>query len=256
MAIILGDDIVSDIIYDKIAKMIMSSKKTMVLTGAGLSTESGIPDFRSPGTGLWEKIDPMEALSTDVLYGNPEKFYKVGFKILTGMKGAKPNDAHRILAKMEEEGFIDGVITQNIDNLHYEAGSKNIMEVHGHIRTGHCVKCNKTYPFSVMEEKVNSGEIPPLCTCGSMIRPDVILFGDSLPECFNKAWRLCQQSDLLIVVGSSLQVGPVNYLPSLVKRLIIINIGETMYDRRADILCRQKASTALKEIYSRLKKEQ
>jgi NAD-dependent deacetylase len=242
----------SDSKYEKIAEMIVKSKLTVVLTGAGLSTESGIPDFRSKGTGLWEKIDPMEALSTNVLYGNPEKFYRTGFKILTGMKGAKPNKAHLILAKMEKEGLISAVITQNIDNLHYDAGSKNIMEVHGNIRTGHCVKCRKTYGFNVIEEKVANGEIPPLCTCGGMMRPDVVFFGDSLPDCFNKAWEISSRCDLMIVIGSSLQVGPVNYLPSLAKKLVIINKGDTMYDRRADVLCNESASSALDNIYAKI----
>lgn len=237
-------------IFERIASMILESRLTLVLTGAGISTESGIPDFRSPGTGLWEKLDPMEALSTDVLYNDPAKFYNEGFKILTSMKNAKPNDAHIILAKMEDEGLISGIVTQNIDNLHFEAGSKNIMEVHGHIRYGHCIKCGKTYAFEIIENRVLHGDIPPLCLCGGLIRPDVIFFGDNLPDCFNKAWEISSTCDLMIVVGSSLQVGPVNYLPGLAKRLIIINSGETMYDGKAEVLCRELATTALNNIYN------
>lgn len=239
----------SDYACKKIAEMIIESNLTVVLTGAGISTESGIPDFRSPKTGLWEKVDPMEALSTDVLYGNPKKFYSLGFKILTGMKGAKPNKAHLILAQMEKEGLISAIITQNIDNLHHAAGSKNIMEVHGHIRTGHCMKCRKTYEFSVIEDKVANGEIPPICSCGGTIRPDVVFFGDSLPDCFNKAWDISSRCDLMIVIGSSLQVGPVNYLPSMAKKLAIINKETTMYDGRADAVYKESASVALDNIY-------
>lgn len=238
-----------DIKCEKIAQMIQKSNLTVVLTGAGISTESGIPDFRSPNTGLWEKIDPMEALSTDVLYRNPKKFYEQGFKILKDMKGAKPNKAHALLAIMEKEGLISYLITQNIDNLHYDAGSKNIIEVHGNIRTGHCIKCGRQCDFSAIEEKVAKGEIPPKCICGGMIRPDVVLFGDNLPDCFNKALDISKRCDLMIVIGSSLQVAPVNYLPSLAKKLVIINIGETMYDKRADVLYKEKASTALEKIY-------
>ena len=241
-----------DSICDKIARMILESKLTVVLTGAGVSTESGIPDFRSSGTGLWEKVDPMEALSVDILFKNPRKFYDVGFKILASMKEAKPNIAHIILGQMEKESLIFGIVTQNIDNLHFQAGSKNIMEVHGHIRTGHCIECEKVYEFGIIEEKVDKGEIPPHCLCGGMLRPDVILFGDNLPECFNKAWDISSSCDLMIVIGSSLQVGPVNHLPSLAKRLVIINSGETMYDKKADILCRDKATDALNNIYTRI----
>lgn len=243
----------SDSVFDRIANMMVDSRGTIVLTGAGISTESGIPDFRSPNTGLWNRMDPMEALSTDVLYGDPVKFYHTGFKILTSMKGAKPNEAHRILAKMEQQGLIEGIVTQNIDNLHYQAGSKNIMEVHGNIRTGHCIECGKSYAFDEIESKVASGEIPPKCTCGGMIRPDVVMFGDSLPECFNDAWEQSARSELMLVVGSSLQVSPVNYLPKLAKKLVIINIGETMYDKSADVLCPEKASYALTEIYDRIR---
>lgn len=240
-------------IPEMIAEMMLKSSFTVVLTGAGISTESGIPDFRSPGTGLWEKVDPMEALSADVLYKNPKKFYTTGFKILTGMRNARPNKAHEILAKMEAEGLIKAVITQNIDNLHYEAGSKNIMEVHGHIRTGHCIRCKNIYEFDAIEKKVDGGEIPPVCSCGGMIRPDVVLFGDSLPHCFDEAWKMSEKCQLMIVIGSSLQVAPVNYLPTLAKRLVLVNIGETMFDRKADIVYREKASDALDSIYNKIR---
>lgn len=239
----------SDYIYERIANLMAGSNMTVVLTGAGISTESGIPDFRSPGTGLWEKVDPMEALSADVLYNNPKKFYETGFNIIKSMQGAKPNEAHMVLAAMEKQGIIDCIVTQNIDNLHHEAGSKNVMEVHGSIGTGHCIKCGKTYKLIEMEDKVDNGQVPPLCICGGVIRTDVVLFGDSLPDCFNTALEKSARCDLMVVVGSSLQVGPVNYLPSLAKKLVIINRGETMYDKQADILCSEKASVALKNIY-------
>lgn len=242
-------------IYEKIAQKIIDSSMTIVLTGAGISTESGIPDFRSPGTGIWERIDPMEALSTNILYGDPKKFYSIGFKILSEMKGAKPNKAHYIIAKMEAEKLVHGLITQNIDSLHYAAGSRAMMEVHGHIRSGHCMKCGKLYSFSELENKVCSGEIPPRCTCKGVIRPDVVLFGDSLPECFEKALELSKRCDLMIVVGSSLQVSPVNYLPGLAKELVIINSGETTCDNRAEIICREKASSALTAIYDKIQEK-
>jgi NAD-dependent deacetylase len=248
----LGDDLMPDMICDRIARMIVSSRDTVVLTGAGISTESGIPDFRSPGTGIWQKVDPMEALSTDILYGDPKRFYDIGFKILSSMKGAKPNKAHILLAAMEREGLISGIITQNIDSLHNEAGSRNIMEVHGHIRAGHCIKCGKTYKFDEIESKVDSGEIPPRCTCGGMLRPDVVMFGDNLPECFNRAWEISGRCELMVVIGSSLQVGPVNQLPGLAQKVVIINYGETAYDNLADVIYREKASAALSKIYDKI----
>lgn len=150
----------------------------MVLTGAGISTESGIPDFRSPGTGLWENIDPMEALSTSVLYNNTEKFYKEGFNMLLNMTDAEPNRAHYALAEMERLGYIKGVITQNIDNLHYKAGSKYILEVHGNTREGSCIKCGTIVDLNILINKVNNKEIPPKCDkCGGILRPDVVFLG-------------------------------------------------------------------------------
>ena len=241
---------------EKAVYLIKSSSKTMVLTGAGISTESGIPDFRSPSTGLWENIDPMEALSTSVLYNNPEKFYKEGFNILLGMTDAEPNRAHFALAEMERLGYIKGVITQNIDNLHYKAGSNYILEVHGNTRKGYCLNCGNTVDLGALTNKVNDGEIPPKCNaCGGMLRPDVVFFGDRLPEDFNIALREVETSDLMIVIGSSLMVAPVNYLPQMAKKLIIINMGPTAMDGIAEVKIEDQAGKVLESILDELEKE-
>lgn len=233
----------------KIAGLILGSKKTCVLTGAGISTESGIPDFRSPGSGLWNRYDPMELLSTDALYSNPALFYGEGIKILKPMMDAAPNAAHRILADMETNGYIGCVITQNIDDLHYKAGSKNIYEVHGNLRTGRCLSCGGEVGFASVVEKAASGQIPPRCdSCGGVLRTNVVLFGDRLPPCFSEAYYEARSSDLMIVIGSSLQVAPVNMLPSLCEKVAIINLGETPQDYRAAAIYREKASIALKNI--------
>jgi len=239
-----------------IAELITSSKMTCVLTGAGISTESGIADFRSPGTGLWTKYDPMQLISTGVMFDNPRLFYTESVKILLPMIDAKPNRAHEILAEMENEKLIHSLTTQNIDDLHYKAGSRNIYEVHGNLRTGRCLTCKDEPSFSSLLEKTKSGEIPPRCDkCGGVLRTNVVLFGDQLPECFEDAHYDAQTCDLMIVIGSSLAVAPVNMLPSMAKKLAIINIGETSCDRQADILYREKASTALENIYTILKRD-
>ncbi|SNX54985.1 NAD-dependent protein deacylase [Thermoanaerobacterium sp. RBIITD] len=244
-------------VYEKAAELIKKSKKTIVLTGAGISTESGIPDFRSPGTGLWEKMDPMEALSTRVLYNDPIKFYNNGFKILLSMKDARPNKAHYILAQMEDEGLISGIITQNIDNLHQKAGSHRIFEVHGQTRTGSCMNCGTKVSIDVLNDKIEKREIPPICDkCNGILRPDVVMFGDPMPEDFEKAWHEASNSDLMIVIGSSLTVSPVNFLPGLVKHLIIINKTRTPEDNRADVVIRCSASEALSNIITYLNKEE
>lgn len=240
----------------KATKLIKDSSKTMVLTGAGISTESGIPDFRSPGTGLWENIDPMEALSTSVLYNDTEKFYKEGFNMLLNMTDAEPNRAHYALAEMERLGYIKGVITQNIDNLHYKAGSKYILEVHGNTREGSCIKCGTIVDLNILINKVNNKEIPPKCDkCGGILRPDVVFFGDMLPDDFNIALQEVETSDLLIVIGSSLMVSPVNYIPQVAKKLIIINMEPTIMDSLAETTIHDKAGKVLETIIEELEKE-
>jgi NAD-dependent deacetylase len=230
------------------AKLLKESKSTILLTGAGISTESGIPDFRSPGSGLWEKVDPMEALSAEVLYNNPKKFYSLGFKILTSMKDALPNKAHYQVAKLEELGLIDLVVTQNIDGLHHKAGSRKIYEVHGTTRTCSCDSCGAEYDTAIIEKLVMEGEIPPKCRCKGIIRLDVVLFGDMLPQCFYDSIKRVEEAELLMVLGSSLSVAPVNHLAAICKKLIIINIGDTSYDWKSELIIRENISDALEKI--------
>ncbi len=235
---------------ERSCKLIKDSRYAVALTGAGISTESGIPDFRSPGVGLWEKMDPMEALSADVLMNDPEKFYKIGFEILRGMEDAQPNDAHTALAGLEKKGYLKGVITQNIDNLHYKAGSKRIYEVHGNTRTCRCIKCRAVYDFGELGRQIDSGAKVPKCEkCCGMLRPDVVMFGDMMPPDFERAMEEAQKADLLIVIGSSLEVAPVCYLPGMADHLIIINLMSTPYDRKADVVFHDKAAEVMKQIY-------
>lgn len=237
----------------KASELIKNSSKTMVLTGAGISTESGIPDFRSPNTGLWENIDPMEALSTSVLYENPEKFYGEGYKMLLGMTDAKPNKAHLALVEMEKLGFIKGIITQNIDNLHQKAGSEYVLEVHGNTREASCLNCGKVVPLNTLTQKINEGQIPPKCdSCQGVLRPDVVFFGDMLPEDFSIGSNEVSTGDLLIVIGSSLAVSPVNYLPQMAKKLIIINKGHSAMDHYSDVLINGSAGDILEGILEEL----
>lgn len=234
--------------YEKAAQMIKNSRSTVILTGAGISTDSGIPDFRSPGTGLWEKVDPMEALSAEVLYNDPKKFYSMGFSIITSMKDAMPNKAHYLVAELENKGFVELVVTQNIDGLHHKAGSSKVYEVHGTTRTCSCEKCGESYETAIIEKRVKAGEVPPRCRCKGLVRPDVVLFGDMLPECFYESIRKVENSDLLIVIGSSLSVAPVNHLADICRKLMIINIGDTFYDSRCDLKIRENIAAALEKI--------
>ncbi|MDD3520232.1 MAG: NAD-dependent deacetylase [Actinomycetota bacterium] len=242
--------------FKSIAGIINDSNKITILTGAGISTESGIPDFRSKKTGLWNRFD-SSLLSREFLYKNPEKFYELAIQLLSILKNGqkiKPNKAHYILAEMENNGIISSLITQNIDNLHKLAGSKNIYEVHGNMKKAYCVFCKNEYSFLTLYKKVLRKQIPPLCPeCGSILRTSVILFGDELNEQFYKAREEAMTSDLMMVIGSSLEVGPVNTLPMLAKKFIIINRDRTCFDSQAFLVINKNAADALSEIYKFIK---
>ncbi len=238
-----------------IARVIFESSNVVVLTGAGISTESGIPDFRSPG-GIWSRFD-ASIMTRDKLYEDPEGFYRQAVPMLDffeEIKNASPNQAHYVLAEMEKENIISGIITQNIDGLHLKAGSEKVYEVHGNLREGHCMSCREKISFDFLAGKVKSGSIPPVCdSCGGILRPDVVLFGDELPDCFIKAAEKVKESDLLLVVGSSLEIIPAGSLPAMAKKYIIINKGRTHFDRSAYKVWHETAGSALEEVFKEIK---
>ncbi len=239
----------------EIAKNIASSNKVAVLTGAGISTESGIPDFRGPG-GLWQRFDPG-LLSADKLINDPRNFYKKGMEVLgqiKKVKGAQPNKAHHVLAELQDEKEIDWIITQNIDGLHAKAGSTKVIEVHGNLDKGYCIVCGKKYDFTYIMDLVKKGSIPPRCDCGGVLRPDVVLFGDLLGTAYERAASEVRKSNLLLIIGSSLEVAPVNHLPDLSHKFIIINREPTVFDPDALLVWHQKAGTALLQVYEHIKK--
>lgn len=221
--------------------IIRNSKKGVVLTGAGISTPSGIPDFRSPKTGLWEQYDPEVASQLSFRY-NPEEFLMWMRPLTAKIFCATPNPAHIGLARLQQAGYIQTVITQNIDGLHNTAGSKDVLEVHGSLRTLTCIHCFRQVPAQAyIELFVERAEIPRCDDCGSVLKPDLVLFGEQLPA---KTWLKAEQAsrdcDLMIVAGSSLEVLPVAGLPMrAIERgahLIIINHSQTYLDVRADVI--------------------
>jgi len=233
---------------------LLSGRCPMALTGAGVSTESGIPDFRSPGTGLWEKIDPVKELSSDALKSNPARFYEVSLPRFAQLLRAEPNAAHQVLAKLELKGLLRGIITQNIDGLHVKAGSQNVFEVHGHLRTCFCMKCGKEDFFDFLVNSVQKGINPPLCRfCKSgVLRPQVVLFHDPMPRAFYAAAEALQNCDFLIVAGSSLRVYPVAYLPGRVEKMAIINLMPTPFDRKAAVIIRERAGKVFHDLWGAL----
>lgn len=239
-----------------LAGLIKNSPHTLALTGAGISTESGIPDFRSPGTGLWTKYDPIKVATVSALKRDPATFYKINLDRWTRYTGVEPNTAHYALARLEREGLLNGVITQNIDGLHRKAGTKQLWEVHGHLRTCRCMDCEQSYPLDFLVNQFNAGTNPPLCQkCGGVLRLDVVLFEDSLGEDFTGAIHAMNKCRLLIVVGSSLQVYPVAELPERARQLAIINKESTPWDDRADIVINEMAGSVLTDVLAALEKQ-
>jgi len=218
---------------------------TIVLTGAGISTESGIPDFRSPG-GLYESIDPMEYLSVWALERTPARFWDYFARLFGSFGHIQPNAGHVALARLEAEGYVHTVVTQNIDGLHTRAGSANVLEVHGHVRTVHCTGCAHTFPMAEALRQVADGHCPPGCPrCGELLRPDVVLFGDMLSQAFPQAIEAARASSLTLVVGSSLTVSPANSIAVLSPHLAIINRDPTPADARADLVIHAPAGDTL-----------
>jgi NAD-dependent protein deacetylase/lipoamidase len=221
----------------ELAALIRDRQPCVVLTGAGVSTESGIPDFRSP-SGLWATFDPLEYGSIEAFHADPLKvwsFYKPRVAMLTE---AEPNPAHVALAELERRGFVEAVVTQNIDLLHERAGSKEVVEVHGSVRTATCPGCGARYPVEQVLGLLADADAPACPACGVILKPDVVFFGELLPsEAIERAYELAHRARLLLVVGSALEVYPVAGLPEETLAaggaLAIVNRGRTPYDGRA-----------------------
>lgn len=238
-----------------LAGLVKKSSYTLALTGAGISTESGIPDFRSPGTGLWTKFDPIKVATVSSLKRDPAAFYKINLDRWTRYTGVEPNAAHYALAGLERKRLLHGVITQNIDGLHRKAGSRQLWEVHGHLRTCHCMECERSYPLDELVNQFNAGTNPPRCQkCGGVLRLDVVLFEDPMGEDFAGAVQVMYKCQLLIVIGSSLQVYPVAALPERARQLVIINKESTPWDDRADIVINDMAGRVLTDLLAAIEK--
>ncbi len=235
----------------RLAELLREARNAVALTGAGISTESGIPDFRSPQTGLYATIDPMEYLSVDALNSRPEQFWKYFVEVFALPK-AEPNAGHLALVRLEEQGYLSAIITQNIDGLHHKAGSQRVFEVHGHLRTVHCTGCGRTWPMEDASGQVQAGELPTCGECGAGVRPDVVLFGDQMPPAFQDAFEAAQSADLVLVVGSSLSVSPANMLAFQRNRLAIVNRDPTVADGAADVVIHGSAGETLTALVEEL----
>ena len=223
----------------RLAELIASRQPCVVLTGAGVSTESGIPDFRSP-SGLWAKVDPMEYASLQAFRADPEKVWRFYAPRIEMLTGAEPNAAHLALAELERRGLVTAVVTQNIDLLHERAGSREVVEVHGSIRTATCPSCGAVHPLAEVVAQVEAERMPRCRDCESVLKPDVVFFGELMPEAaIDRAYELARAAALMLVVGSALEVHPIAELPLETLRaggsLAIVNRGPTALDDRAEL---------------------
>jgi NAD-dependent deacetylase len=246
--------------YDRpvsaLAELIRSLQPCVALTGAGVSTESGIPDFRSP-TGIWARFDPLEYGSIEAFRADPRKvwsFYKPRVAMLAE---AEPNAAHLALAELERLGFLEAVVTQNIDLLHDRAGSRDVVEVHGSIRSSTCPACGESQSLARVRELLRDAEAPACPACGEILKPDVVFFGELLPAgAIDRAYELARTSRLLLVVGSTLEVQPVAGLPletiAAGGELAIVNRGPMALDDLAALRIDGSAGEVLAAVASEL----
>jgi NAD-dependent deacetylase len=245
---------------EALADLISRRQPCVVLTGAGVSTESGIPDFRSP-TGLWAQFDPLEYGSIEAFRRDPLKvwsFYKPRMAMLTE---AEPNPAHLAFAELERLGFVETIVTQNIDLLHERAGSREVLEVHGSIRTATCPGCGASFRLEQVLELLAAADAPACPDCGELLKPDVVFFGELLPaKAIERALALARRAGLLLVVGSALEVHPVAGLPletlGAGGALAIVNRGPTPYDAQATLRIQASAGEVLSAVVELLRREQ
>ena len=242
-------------LIDAAADIIVKSELTLALTGAGISVESGIPDFRSAG-GLWSKFDPAEYANISAFRSNPEKVWEMLWEMDKIVSGAEPNEAHIGMGELEKMGYLHYIITQNVDNLHQAGGSKNVIEYHGNSSSLSCLWCGKTY---TAEEK--RSEHPPRCECKMILKPDVVFFGEAIPQdAMNRSFQLASSAKALMVVGTSAVVSPANTIPAIAKqngaRVIEINKERThLTDSLTDIFLQGSAGEIISVLVKTIKRK-
>ena len=248
---------------DRVADLIINARRVVVFTGAGISTESGIPDFRSPG-GIWERFDPDD-FTYQKFVSDPEARKKHWQMLWEGglTTGAEPNAAHYATAELDRLGKLDCVITQNVDNLHQRAGvpDDRVFELHGNMQWAICLSCGRRYPMEQIRVRLDEGEEIPDCeACHGLLKPDAVFFGESLPEkVLREAASRSYNCDLFIVIGSSLVVYPAAYMPVYAvesgAKLVIINLSSTPMDNQAAVLITAKAGEAMSGIIKRVREK-
>lgn len=245
---------------DRVAELISDARNIGVFTGAGISTESGIPDFRSED-GLWNRYNPEE-FTYDKFLASPEVRRKQWVVLREGSltREAKPNDAHYAIAELHRRGKLDCVITQNIDGLHQKSGvpDEKVFELHGNMKRAVCLKCGRRYTIEQVKQKLANGEDAPMCDeCRDILKPDVVLFGEALPvKTLEEAARRAQTCDLFMVIGSSLVVYPAAYIPNYARQaaatIVVINLTPTYIDDFAEVVISEKAGETMNKVIQKV----
>lgn len=241
----------------RLAQLLAESRYAVVFTGAGVSTESGIPDFRGP-SGLWRRVPP-EVFTIDYFVERPLEVWRLFTELFYSFKDAKPNPAHYAIARLEELGAVKSVITQNIDGLHQAAGSRRVIELHGNLRWARCMSCGRRLPLDEAVSEAREGRLPRCPGCSGLLKPDAVFFGEPLPEeTLEEAFREARRADLVLVVGSSLSVYPAAYIPEYAwrrgARLAIVNLEPTPLDHLATVVARRRAGELLPMVVRELER--
>ena len=252
-----------DVLADRVADLIINAKRVVAFTGAGISTESGIPDFRSPG-GVWSKYDP-EDFTYQKFLSHSEAKKKLWQMLREGglTAEAEPNPAHHAIAELDKLGKLDCVITQNVDNLHQKAGvpDSKVFELHGNMQRAICLSCGREHPFAQVKARLDAGEEVPDCeACHGVLKPDFVFFGEMLPaKVLQEATSRSHSCDLFIVIGSTLLVSPASYMPVYAvkagAKLVIINLSSTPMDEQATVLIRGKAGDVMSQVIERVREK-
>lgn len=248
----------SDHLVRQAANLIRSASHVVALTGAGVSTPSGIPDFRSPDSGLWTVMDPLAVASIWGFHAHPEVFYRWFMPLARQIREAQPNRAHLALAEMERVGHLQLLLTQNIDGLHQSAGSQHVVELHGHLRSATCLDCGERAVLEEAWRQVKDGQVPRCQQCNGLVKPDAILFGEPLDyESLKVAQQAALRCDVLLVAGSSLEVEPAADLPHLARRrgahIVLVNRQPTLADSIAEVIIRGDVATVLPDLAAALR---
>ncbi len=245
----------------QLAEKFAEGGNNVVFTGAGISTESGIPDYRSKG-GLWDRFRPVYF---DEFMSSKDariEYWRRKTELYHDLVNAQPNPAHRALVTLYNQGLLEAVITQNIDNLHQKAGlpDEKIVELHGNTLRVRCMRCDAIYPLDEIQPRIEAGDLAPECACGGYLKPDTISFGQAMPvEAVQKATELASSCDLFLVIGSTLLVQPAAMMPSYAKQhgafLAILNLSTTPYDNDCDLLIQAKAGAVMSDLLRQLSLE-